>query len=97
MSGRSGPEGSAMRVGDTHPVSPNLLWPCGFIVTARVLDRSQEQGSISALGDLTAYLGRVAGSLSRTEVEDGLDLCVARKEADTGSGLLTRVTGSGAI
>lgn len=87
----------SMRMGDTHPVSPNLLWPCGFIVTARVLDRSLEQGSISALGDLTAYLGRVPGSLSRTDVEGGLDLCVARKEADTGSGLLTRVTGPGAI
>lgn len=53
-----------MGVGRAHPVSPNLLWPCGFRVTASVLDKTQEQGSISALGDLTGYLGRVPGSLS---------------------------------
>lgn len=97
MNGPNGPEGSVHGVGGTHPLSLNLLWPCGFIVIARVLDKNQEQGSISALGDLTGYLGESPSLLIRTEVDGGLGLCIARKETDTGLELLARVTGPGAI
>lgn len=41
--------------------------------------------------------GESPGLLIRTVVEGGLGLCIAGKEADIGSGLLTRVTGPGAI
>lgn len=88
----------SLGVGDTHPVSPNLLWLYGFRVTASALDQSQEQGSrMLALEDLTGYLAESPRLLIRTEEECGLGLCIARKEADTGSGWLTRVTGPGAI
>lgn len=87
----------SMGVGGTHPLSPNLLWPCGFRVTARVLDKKSRARQYLNSRGLNRLSGEGPWLLIRIEVEGGLGLCTGREEADTGLGLLTRVTGPGAI